>query len=66
MHFIVGGTTDADEFIENAKAALDPYTQYTKLRERFTAGRRITIFLKSLIGIASSVNDRSLANIEVH
>ncbi len=57
VHFIVGGTTDADEFINKAKAALDPKTQYIKVREQFDAGRRDTAFLKSLIDMAAGAND---------
>jgi thioredoxin-related protein len=57
VHFIIGGTTDADEFIKKAKIALDPTMQYSKLREQFSSGRRDTAFLKSLIDVAAMVND---------
>jgi thioredoxin-related protein len=57
VHFMLGATTNADEFIAKAKLALDPNTQYEKLREQFTAGKRDTTFLKSLIDCAGAVYD---------
>jgi thioredoxin-related protein len=58
VHFIVGGTADAEEFITKAKAALDPNTQYIKLQAQYKAGSRDTIFLKNLINVADAVNDQ--------
>ncbi|MDB5002554.1 MAG: hypothetical protein JWQ34_779 [Mucilaginibacter sp.] len=56
VHSIIG-TSSGKEFIVKARQALDPSTQYTKLRKEFEEGRRDTAFLKLLIRISRSVND---------
>jgi len=57
VHYIVGGSKTGPEFIEKAKVALDPEKRYIKLRQQYFEGRRDTVFLKSLIEVATSVND---------
>lgn len=57
VHSIIGGTSSGKEFIFKARQALDPSTQYIKLRKEFEDGRRDTAFLKMLIRNSRTVND---------
>lgn len=57
VHEIKGGTESAEEFIAKASAALNPKTQYDKLKKEFADGNRDTTFLKLLITTATSTND---------
>lgn len=57
VHTIVGGTNKADEFIAEAKPALDPATQYTHLKKQFTQGKRNPGFLLTLAHSAQQTGD---------
>lgn len=57
VHTIVGGTNKADEFIDKAKPALDPATQYTYLKKQFEQGKRDPAFLLTLVHSAQQTGD---------
>ncbi|MBY0244681.1 MAG: thioredoxin family protein [Sphingobacteriaceae bacterium] len=51
-HTLIGGDFDVKSFISKAKQALDPKTQYEKLKIEYQNGNRDTSFLLHLIQIA--------------
>lgn len=57
VHEIIGGSENAEEFIEKASAALNPETQYCNLKQEFINGNRDTTFLKLIIATSTSCND---------
>ncbi|GAA4309992.1 hypothetical protein GCM10023143_18150 [Compostibacter hankyongensis] len=60
VHTITGASDKANDFIEKAKDALDPKTQYSKLKEDFfEKDKRDSAFLLLLINSATTAGDDS-------
>ncbi len=66
VHKIIGGTTDADEFIIKAKTALNPATQYSLLKQQYEKGKRDDKFLLQLINSAQQLGDYKLLPIVIN
>lgn len=57
LHTIIGSTSDASAFINHSKLALDPKTQYSKLKQAYQKGNRDSIFLSNITSMAYSLRD---------
>ena len=58
VHTLLGSTVNAKEFIEKSKLALDPKTQYSKLKQQYQNGNRDSIFLATLTAVGYSLGDQ--------
>lgn len=57
VHKIVGGVVQGDGFLTKSKAALNPDTQYYRLKKMFDDGRRDAPFLRTLLNAALTVRE---------
>lgn len=57
VHSLEGATFNPDEFISEAKNALNSTTQYTTLKQQFEKGKRDISFLMRLTKAAQQTND---------
>lgn len=66
VHRITGASDNVDDFIAQAKEALNPQTQYVKLKSEYNNGNRDPGFLISLINAATTASDDSLLHIYIN
>lgn len=59
VHKIVGGTLDGDVFLTQSKEALNPDSQYYRLKAMFDNGQRGAPFLRNLLNVAFAVRERA-------
>lgn len=57
VHKIIGGIVQGDGFLTKSKAALNPDTQYYRLKKMFDDGRRDAPFLRTLLNAAFTVRE---------
>lgn len=59
VHKIKGGTLEGDVFLTQSKAALNPNSQYYRLKAMFDNGQRGAPFLRNLLNVAFAVRENA-------